>query len=67
MSYVLFGNLTRDYSLGDTSQITLQNCSKEVRGGQDKWEFLLKKKKKKEHVVKYQRIITNHKNRHLKV
>ena len=67
MSYVLFGDLTGDYSLGDTSQITLQNCSKEVRGGQDTWEFLLKKKKKRKHVVKHQRIIPNHRNRHLEL
>ena len=50
------------------SQIALWNCSKEVRRGHDTWEFLLgKKKQNKKHVVEYQRIITKHKNRNLKV
>ena len=52
-NYVLFGRLTKDYSLGYTVSETSEGGCKDVKVGQDIQEVLLKGKT---HVVKYQKI-----------
>jgi len=57
-SYILFRGFIEDCRLGDHSQITLRNCSKEVR--KDLGYICLFAEKEKKKKVK-QKIISHHK------
>ena len=58
----MFGTLLRTIAWETASQRTLQNCSKE---GREEPEYRVFAEGDKKYIVKYQKITTNHKNRHL--
>ena len=64
MNYVLLGNFTQDYSLGNSFSDDSERLFQRGRGGGRIYKsFLLKKK----YIVEHQKITANHRNRHLKL